>query len=418
MMARSITLRACAQGAALRLWILAVILSGITPLDAEDRFPRPEFDSRYETPFTSASAPDFSFESMADIVLLVVFLAAAAWLGIRKRNRRWLFILGLLSLLYFGFLRAGCVCPIGATQNTTLALFNSVYTLPVVVAAFFFIPLIASLFSGRSFCSSVCPLGAIQEAVIVKPVRVPQSVSSVLSVMPYAYLGLSVLLVASGGGFIICQYDPFVGIFRLNGPLVMIAAGVVLLIAGMFIARPYCQFLCPYGIVLGWLSTLSWRHVTITPNECVGCHLCKTSCPYDAIREPKPLPANHKEQERRKREIRRLLLLWPVLVGVYALLGLLLAPAFEALRGVVSDYNAPAVDLSTGSTLYGAFMGFVIGLLAIREPFRKPTADYTIDALKCLSCARCFAACPQETALRRTQRSSAENTETPIAHDK
>ena len=61
------------------------------------------------------------------------------------------------------------------------------------------------------------------------------------------------------GAVLICQYDPFVPLFRLNGPGYMLFLGGVLLATGLLIGRPYCRFLCPYGVLLRLLSPFSGR---------------------------------------------------------------------------------------------------------------------------------------------------------------
>ncbi len=71
-------------------------------------------------------------------------------------------------------------------------------------------------FSGRSFCASVCPLGAVQELVAVRPVQVPTWIDHALGLLAYVYLGAAVLFAATGTAWIICRYDPFVGLFRLS----------------------------------------------------------------------------------------------------------------------------------------------------------------------------------------------------------
>jgi polyferredoxin len=93
-----------------------------------------------------------------------------------------------------------------------------------------------------------------------------------------------VLFAATGTSFLICRFDPFVSFFRLSGSLTMFIAGAAFLIVGTVVGRPYCRFLCPYGALLNLFSRFSRRNVTVTPDECVVCGLCKNACPFDAIR--------------------------------------------------------------------------------------------------------------------------------------
>ena len=86
--------------------------------------------------------------------------------------------------------------------------------------------------------------------MLLKPVKVPPWLEQALSVLPYIYLGAGVLFAATGSAFIICQYDPFVPIFRMSGRSLMVLCGAALLLLGVFVGRPYCRFLCPYGALL------------------------------------------------------------------------------------------------------------------------------------------------------------------------
>jgi polyferredoxin len=219
-------------------------------------------------------------------------LGISAWIVLKWRNRSACLVLAIACLLYFGFYREGCVCPIGAIQNVTVALTDPTYAIPYFVIIFFFLPLLLALVFGRVFCGGVCPLGAIQEVVLLRPIQLPRLLDKILGTIKYVYLVLAIwfatgaalpLLPAIERDFIICRFDPFVGFFRLTGSGGVLIFGGSLLVLGLFIGRPYCRFLCPYGALLAIVSRFAWRGVTITPDDELDCGLCTESCPYGAI---------------------------------------------------------------------------------------------------------------------------------------
>ncbi|HTS30313.1 MAG TPA: 4Fe-4S binding protein [Bryobacteraceae bacterium] len=240
----------------------------------------------YKTPAVQKPLPRNYWFQVFDVVLLAAAMGVSVWLVIRRRSRRWLVGLAIFSLAYFGFYREGCVCPIGSIQNVTVALTDPRYSIPIVVVATFFLPLFVALFFGRAFCGGVCALGAIQEMVVLKPVEVPRRIDRALGWLRYIYLLLAIFFAlkpAIGRDFIICRFDPFVGLFRKTGPPHMLMIGGAFLVAGMFIGRPYCRYLCPYGVLLNWCSRLARHAVSITPDRELDCGLCNQACPYGAI---------------------------------------------------------------------------------------------------------------------------------------
>jgi ferredoxin len=348
-------------------------------------------------------------------------------------------------LAYFGFYRKGCVCPVGSIQNVAQAIGDSGYSVPLAVLAFFLLPLLTALFFGRSFCAGICPLGAIQDVVIVKPLRMPAWLRHALGLVPTLYLGTALLMAYAGAGYLVCRYDPFVGIFRLSATLPMLIFGGGLLLLGTVVARPYCRFLCPYGVLLGWASACSWKRVTVTPDECVQCRLCEDACPFDAIRKPSP----QHEAEARWSRLRRMgfyLLLIPVFVSagswsgarlmrelaavdprveLVAQLdsGMVAGEGEEALRSDAfrasgtSEEQARADARAVEDRLHGAgigfggFMGLVVGLQLAGLAIGRRRVDYEPDRQHCLACGRCFAYCPREaTARGRPYRPTASNT--------
>ena len=60
----------------------------------------------------------------------------------------------------------------------------------------------------------------------------------------------------------------------------------------MFVGRPYCRYLCPYGGLLAWCTRLARRGVTITPDKELDCGLCAEACPYGAIEKMRAVRRN------------------------------------------------------------------------------------------------------------------------------
>ena len=419
------------------IWI-AVLCFSSGVASALERFPPPEFESGYEFPSTTAPHPQQDIYEYIDVIVLLAALSLASYLVLRKRSRRAIFILMVFSLLYFGFWRKGCVCPIGATQNIVLSIFDHSYAVPVAIAVFFLLPLVFALFFGRVFCAAVCPLGAIQDLVLLRPVSVPSWLESGLRMFAYVYLAAAVLFAATGSAFLICRYDPFVAFFRLNGNLNVLIIGTCLLVISVFIGRPYCRFICPYSILLRQLSRLSKWRVTITPDECIQCKLCEDSCPYGAIRRPSVnWPST--EYGRGKKRLAVLLVLLPILMILCGWSGSGLRKVTSRMHptvrlaeriyledaGKVEDTTDASLafratgketealyedalniraDFGLGGWLFGGFVGLMIGLKLIAVSVWRQRTDYEAGRASCLACGRCFKYCPMEHArLKKTK---------------
>jgi NosR/NirI family transcriptional regulator, nitrous oxide reductase regulator len=396
------------------------------------RFPKPEFESGYFQPETLQPAARAEILSILDVLVLAVTLTLVTWCVLKKRSRLLVLGVSVLSLVYFGFYRKGCVCSIGAIQNVALAIFDTTYVVPVTVIAFFILPLVFTLFFGRTFCAGVCPFGAVQDLVAFKPQKLGLRLNTVLGLIPYVYLGLAILFAATRSDFIICRYDPFVGIFRFDASFGMFVFAGTLLVSGIFIARPYCRFLCPYGVLLNWISRFSWKHLTITPSTCIQCRLCEDSCPFDAI----DMPLTEKNPEERPVTVRKLILIC-LMVPFFTILGgytvsrlheplaglngtvrlakTLLEPAkstagpetfemaaFRSSGKPVSQVYAEASmvlrQFYTGSWILGFFLGLVFGITIAYRMISKYRTDYIPNKGTCFSCARCVDFCPVDRA--------------------
>jgi ferredoxin len=259
-----------------------------------------------------------------------------------------------------------------------------------------------------------------------------------------------VLFSVTGTAFIICRYDPFVGFFRMNAGANMLALGGCFLLVGIFIGRPYCRYLCPYGAILRLISRFSQWHVRIPPEQCINCRLCEDACPYGAIREP-TVPPTPEVRRKGRRRLGWMFVLLPILiVAGYALGRLLEVPlsrvhptvrlaenmrneqlrndretaetgeasnsayapfstnaalAYRNTGRPVAELYREAVDLrkwfATAGSWFGAYVGLVIGIKLIHLSLRRQRTDYHPDRSGCVACGRCFWYCPEEKGERR-----------------
>lgn len=402
---------------------------GAIPAFAVARFPKPDFESGYEYPDIQHPVPFEQFLNILDIVLLTAMMGIVAWAIHKKESRKAIFSVSIISVLYFGFYRNGCVCSVGSIQNVILALADPTYNLPWVVLLLFLLPIIFTLLFGRVFCAGVCPLGALQEIVNIKNFRISRAVSQALSVIPWIYLGFAILYAATRSQFIICQFDPFIGIFRFGGDLGMIIFGIILLLLSTVVARPFCQFLCPYGALLSVFGKFSARKMEVTKKGCINCTLCHNSCPVDALRPPYA----NKMKEDRSAGVKRLLLYFIMLPLLTAAGALLLGTnsdnlsqankdvylytllqmqesdseiempkevvAFHEMGRSMDELAEKVEGIKDEFRLYaylvGAMIGFVIGMKLINLSVKRTRKTYEIDHSACVACGKCFDYCPQ-----------------------
>lgn len=412
-----------------RLASISVLLMLKARAFAVARFPKPDFHSGYQYPDIVHTVPNETFWSWMDLGILTLMLLAAVWAVHRAKSRRIILGISLVSVLYFGFYRSGCVCSLGSIQNVALAIADPGYHLPLVVLLLFLLPLVFALFAGRVFCAGVCPIGALQELVNVRNFRISRPVTVALGVIPWIYLAFAILYAATRSQFIICRFDPFIGIFRMGGDIGMIVFGVLLLLLSVFVGRPFCQFLCPYGALLGLFSRFSARKVEITSPECINCSLCHHACPVDAIRPP----SRSSREEAAGKGIKRVLLYLCVLplltVGGALLLDsqhdslslankqvrllhllqtqeetatLQMAPEVEAFHEMGGDVQVLEEQVGhirqqfhLWSLLAGGLIGFSVGCRLLRLSVKRTRKTYEIDPVACVACGKCWSYCPQ-----------------------
>jgi len=206
--------------------------------------------------------------------------------------------LGILaaSLGYLGFYLKGCMCSVGVLANLPLVWQGIIAGDYNLWLALFLLPIVFAVFAGRIYCGGVCPFGAFQEFMFMLGGKLGLSQDktgldavSWLKYSKYLFL-LAVLVITPLTGVVwLCKIDPFGYLFNLSGSSFALGILVVVITASLLIFRPWCQYICPYGALLGIVakdaSLISGAAggPTIIETACRKCGRCAKKCPVEAI---------------------------------------------------------------------------------------------------------------------------------------
>jgi len=249
---------------------------------------------------------------MAYAVLVALAAAYLLWFGVRRRGEarrqwypQWFYIAVLLaSVVGVGFLLQGkFVSPMGSVERALKAAvgaFESPW--PKLAALAFFLAL--AIVANKAVCGWACPFGALQELLYTLPLfralkrkKLPFCLTNSMRIALFC-ASLLLLFGVLGGrkGFVLYHYlNPFnLFIFEFGTRTVVFFLAAYLL-TGLFFYRPFCQFICPFGLVSWLVERLSLTRVRIDPARCTDCKACARRCPLTAAEgrlRGKALPAD------------------------------------------------------------------------------------------------------------------------------
>ena len=219
-----------------------------------------------------------------------------------RRKRLWLGLrLGYLSvtLVWLGWILNGqlSVVQVVAFVQSLLSGFRwETFLIEPIIFTLWSGVALGMLFWGRGvYCGWLCPFGALQELLNqlaqrlgVPQVAVPPVLHERLWIIKYtlfvAILALS--FYSMHYALILAEAEPFKTAIsmRMLRAWPFVAFVVVLLLAGLFIERFYCRYLCPLGAALALPAknkVFDWLHRR--PQCGRECRLCETKCTVGAI---------------------------------------------------------------------------------------------------------------------------------------
>lgn len=249
------------------IFLLVFFSSSVFGFGQEEGFGDESFDEWVQEDF-------FIHDTLIKAVFLLFFLLLASF--IYQDRRRWRPGLLVLSFLVLGLYLGGFLCPLAVVQN-------ALYRYASFFLILFFIPLFFSLIRGRLYCGAVCPFGAAQELLHQKSLRFqpPQQIQKKLHLLKYFFLLFLMIRFLITWEVILVGETPFKALFLFGGTGLSIALTIITAILSLFLFRPFCQYLCPYGALLGLVAAKS--PFTLIPKACNQCSYCSRECPLSIL---------------------------------------------------------------------------------------------------------------------------------------
>lgn len=227
---------------------------------------------------------------LSKLILWITTLGITTWiLTQRKINRKNRLMFLITGTLVFGFIY-GQLSPLNPNPMTMLTnLLLNIKGSPVPVPLQLSIIMLAGILllvvaSNRSICGWGCQLGLLQDALHRVPSKKINVSKQTTLWTRTAFLTTFVGLLFLSGLNLLGLLDPF-GVFQLNITLV---SGLVFLgigVASVFFYRPWCRFLCPFGLVGLVAEQFSVYRPRINEEKCVKCMQCVEACPTAAMKD-------------------------------------------------------------------------------------------------------------------------------------
>lgn len=191
-------------------------------------------------------------------------------------------------------------CPLGALQA-------SLNNFPTAVPLYLLgILLLFGALLGRAVCAFLCPFGLIQELLYKIPTKKLKKSAWTRRLTVIKYIVLVVMVIALPLYFLIvngvvtpafCKWLCPAGTLEGGVPLVianeslraqlgwlfswkaLVTAAVI--VASIFIYRPFCRFLCPLGAIYSLFNRTAVFGVRLDKKKCTHCGACARACKMD-----------------------------------------------------------------------------------------------------------------------------------------
>lgn len=191
---------------------------------------------------------------IVDMAIILMF--CLVFLAIKFNNKKLRTLILVYTLIVLGFKFATFV---------TYASFFQIITgnFPSIVENLrWYLLVIGSILlvvlTGKNYyCTYICPFGALQELeykIAKLPFKISPNVRKKLGLLPYLLAYVSLVLVLTTEQIGALTYEPFGLLFGGSGLDIQWVLIFLILFSGLAVLRPYCNFVCPVGLVFRSLA--------------------------------------------------------------------------------------------------------------------------------------------------------------------
>jgi Pyruvate/2-oxoacid:ferredoxin oxidoreductase delta subunit len=207
---------------------------------------------------------------------------------------RWVYLFTLsLSVLAAGFLLGKSPNPMESAVKvfkTMVGLYPDPMAKLASLLFFFFLAFIGN----KIICGWACPFGALEELIYslplfksIKKKKIPFWFSNGIRTLLFVAMLLLMFGVVGGKrGFVLYHsLNPF-NLFALDLESTVLQVAVLSYILLSFITyRPFCAFICPFGLLSWFVERISIFKVRVDSEKCTKCGACYLVCPNNAIKD-------------------------------------------------------------------------------------------------------------------------------------
>jgi ferredoxin-type protein NapH len=257
--------------------LFATIRRGLFGIRIERPLPALGLSSLFGLGFSLMATSILSGGSIAGTTYSLIFMGAgtllAAYLWHTGVMTRRIVLIAVLTASLSGFIFLAPIMPmeLGGIVNvlTGVTALNAGIIVICAVVAF-------TLVAGRTFCGTICPVGSLQELVYGVPV---QKIVIRRTEIPER-IRLAVFVATVIAAFYLIDLMAFTGLYDLFALTLsvslLVAAGHILI--SVFLYRPVCRILCPFGVLFSVLAEFSLFRLRRT-DTCISCKKCEKACP-------------------------------------------------------------------------------------------------------------------------------------------